>query len=92
MHQSINQSINIMTSADENLMPFITVQILSIIDSLPSEVKINYFLLYDMESNRELKLKHIENLQVFSDLYNNLTFDLNYSYFPQIKQKQQTFH
>ncbi len=71
----MNQSINIMTSADENLMPFITIQILSIIDSLPSDVKINYFLLYDTEGDRESKLKNIEKLQAFSALYNNLVFE-----------------
>ena len=71
----MRQSINIMTSTDENLMPFITIQILSIIDSLPSDVKINYFLLYDTESNREMKLKNIENLQAFSVLHNNLAFE-----------------
>ena len=71
----MRQAINIMTSTDENLMPFITIQILSIIDSLPSDVKINYFLLYDTEGDRESKLKNIEKLQAFSALYNNLVFE-----------------
>ena len=68
------QSINVITTADENLMPLISVQIMSIVDNLPSEYKINYFLLYDTVKNRDTKLKRIEILQKFSYNFKNLTF------------------
>lgn len=75
MSQSIDKTVNIMTSTDEKLMPFVPIQILSIIVGLPTDIKINYFLLYDTKSNREVKLKNIENLQAFSSMFDNLNFN-----------------
>lgn len=63
-----------MTSADENLMPFISPQIMSIIDNLPNDISINYFLLYNTKNKRDEKLKNIEILRNFSKNFKNLTF------------------
>ena len=68
------QVINVMTSSDEKLMPFIMTQIMSIVDNLPNDVTINYFLLYDTKENRDEKLKNIEILHKFSRNFSNVRF------------------
>ena len=55
-------------------MPFVPVQILTIVDNLPIDVNINYFLLYDTQINKESKLKNIDYIRKFSSLYKNVNF------------------
>ena len=68
------QSIHIMTSADEKLMPLVAVQLMSLLDHLPGDININFFLLYDTMDHKDEKLRQIDLLQKFSCRYKNLAF------------------